>query len=97
MLLLFTFSMVPKLVLHSMLARHKDTAVLHGNPGDKLLKARGYNCDVTSLVVDLPFLYESTDIVQAPVFYSSEFLTFFSEAPLLKANFARESRGPPSI
>ena len=89
--------MVPKLVLHAVLASHRDTVVTYGTPGDMLLKSRGFNCDCSSLVVDLPFLYQSADIMQTPSVHSVALSSVFFDAPVLKQSYARESRGPPAV
>jgi hypothetical protein len=97
LLLLFTFSMVPKLALHALLASHKDTVVVHGKTGDTLLKSRGFSCDCSSLVVDLPFLYQGSEGGQTPLVYSITLKRIFFEAPVLSWSYARDSRGPPSV
>jgi hypothetical protein len=54
-LLTFTFSITPKILLHSLVAHHKD---IHSNIGGKtdLLTNAGYHCDCESQVVVLPYL-----------------------------------------
>ena len=55
LLLTFTFSMTPKILLHGLVAHHKD---IHSNTGgqtDQLTKD-GYHCDCESQVVVLPYL-----------------------------------------
>jgi hypothetical protein len=89
--------MVPKLVLHAMLASHKDSALVHAKPGDSVLKSRGFSCDCSSLVVDLPFLYQSGEFIQTPPVHRITLKSLFSEAPVLSRSYARESRGPPTV
>ena len=89
--------MVPKLVLHALLATHRDTVVVQGNRSDTLLKSRGFNCDCSSLVVDLPFLYQAADVTRVPFIYSVTLKSIYFDAPALNQSYARESRGPPVV
>jgi hypothetical protein len=56
LLMTFSFSITPKIVLHHLVAHHKDIhSSINGNTTDQLTKA-GYHCDCESLVVVLPYL-----------------------------------------
>ena len=55
LLVIFSFSITPKIAFHNLLAHHKDTHSTNRSEKDQLAKA-GYHCDCDNLVVVLPFL-----------------------------------------
>ena len=55
LLLTFTLSVTPKILLHSLVAHHTDTHFHIGGQTDRVAKA-GYHCDCESQVVVLPYL-----------------------------------------
>ena len=97
MLLLFTFSITPKQILHDVFANHKDTVNnLSGFSKVPLIVNAGINCPCDNLVAESPFTGE------APAFNLSAPFSF-AEQPVLFANsfhstnqFFFELRGPPA-
>jgi len=96
LLLLFTFCVTPKRVLHDLLANHRDVQTSHHLPL-KQIAASGFHCHIDDLVVVAPFLPG----IQAMVVH------ILSSAPRHFAQTAdsfsfacisfREGRGPPAL
>ncbi len=59
MLLVFAFSITPKLILHDLVVRHKDKPVLAGKYTQ--VSDKGFHCDCESQVVELPYLFYSAN------------------------------------
>jgi hypothetical protein len=55
LLLLFTFSITPRQLLHDAFANHKDTAVKASAARTPLLSNAGFNCACDNLVAESPF------------------------------------------
>ena len=78
MLVIFAFSMTPKVILHNLIVDHKDTHIPSGK--DAQVGKTGFLCDCESQVVVLPYLnhvdnYQlkiprSFQIYRTPVGYS---------------------------
>jgi len=67
LLVLFTFSITPKLFWHDLVADHRDTIGYHSyNDDQSHITAAGFNCDCNTLVVTVPFI-EQPDPVSTPV------------------------------
>jgi hypothetical protein len=96
MLILFGFSVTPKLALHKLLANHKDSSP-SAIGADAQLTRSGFHCDVENLVVEGPFLFENTTIaINNPVLFATyqnkPTHNFYSTD-----NFVSCLRGPPSF
>jgi len=97
MLVLFTFSMTPKLLLHRLVANHKDTAYSISKDKHASLNKGGINCHCDDLVVTIPFLPHpapvySVQLASLTVPYSEKVFTFLS-----LTDFFFELRGPPAL
>jgi hypothetical protein len=55
MLLIFAFSITPKLILHDLFVHHKDKPVLAGQYAQ--VSKTGFHCDCENQVVELPYLF----------------------------------------
>jgi hypothetical protein len=93
-LVVFAYSITPKIVLHNLVANHADNKkVLDSNATE--LSAAGFNCKCDNLVAESPFVPEEVHINSiAPIFFS------FSETPesgfYSSDRLFSELRGPPS-
>jgi len=58
LLLVFSFSITPRQILHDVLVNHKDSYPVHHSGHDLKLTQSGFQCDINKQVVELPFLYE---------------------------------------
>ena len=66
MLLIFAFSVTPKLFLHDLVVHHKDTPIPLGKYAQ--VSNAGFHCDCESQVVDLPYVADVAGIcLTAPV------------------------------
>jgi hypothetical protein len=97
MLVLFGFSTTPKLVLHNLLANHKDTPVNSSTSRNAELTASGFHCDVENLVVESPFLFENINLnfdikLVFATYQNKPTHNFYSTENLVSC-----PRGPPSI
>jgi len=63
LLVLFAFSITPKLVLHNLVANHKDShgKIYSDNFSTKITKS-GYYCNTEDLVVESPFIDDNDPI-----------------------------------
>lgn len=97
MLVLFAFSITPKLLLHNLVANHKDTPLKSSTNKTQQFDVAGFNCGCDNLVVESPFVenFIAAEIV-APSFFSlhinPEIKNFISVN-----QFYVGLRGPPSL
>ena len=56
MVLLFAFSITPKIMLHDLIANHKDRPYAVNDSNTKEIDASGFHCHYDNLVVESPFL-----------------------------------------
>jgi hypothetical protein len=95
LLMIFSFSITPKIVLHDLVAHHKDIHSGNHSKTDQLAQA-GYHCDCESQVVVLPYLDLPAYISQG---VADSFLTFQvrTEDQIYSiGHFIFGFRGPPS-
>jgi hypothetical protein len=97
MLLLFAFSVTPKLILHDLVANHKDTALKSSTDNNAQFNIAGFNCGCDNLVVESPFVENSitAEIITQQVF--SEYINTEAEDFISVNQFYFELRGPPSL
>ena len=96
MLVLFGFSVTPKLLLHSLLAHHKDISSRSVSKNTEITTS-GFHCDVENLVVESPFLFENITVsFNTPVVFAK-----YQNKPTHNfcstENLVSCLRGPPSI
>jgi hypothetical protein len=95
LLLTFTFSITPKIWLHSLVAHHKDIHSSLGGQTDQLTKA-GYHCDCESQVVVLPYLDLPAYNPQEPAAFFPPFQNREGDQIYPAGHFIFGLRGPPA-
>jgi hypothetical protein len=96
LLLLFAFCITPKMLLHELIADHKDTPFTSNNSSSQQFEYSGFRCNCDNLVVESPFVnYYITQEVVFPKFNSNH-SDFFATNPVFSHSFYFELRGPPS-
>jgi hypothetical protein len=95
LLMTFSFSITPKIVLHNLVAHHKDIHSGNHSSSDQVAQA-GYHCDCESQVVVLPYLDLPVYIPQgvADCFLTSQVRT--EDQIYSIGHFIFGFRGPPS-
>jgi hypothetical protein len=95
MLALFGFSVTPKLILHNLVANHKDTPLKPNSANTEQLSKSGFNCDCDNLVVESPFVddHSVTEII-IPVLFSLHINKDVNDFNVV-SKFYIELRGPP--
>jgi len=97
MLIVFAFSVTPKILLHNLVADHRDTPRSHNNSKQNQLSKTGFNCNCENLVVESPFV---NDFVPFNLSIASQFANrqFVYNDDFRSVNhFYFELRGPPAI
>ena len=97
MLALFALSVTPKIVIHSLVARHTDNRpALRQDKADQLNKA-GFHCTIDNLVVESPFLdyTVSIELGLPPAFPVHQPASL--EGYPSSSHFIFRLRGPPAI
>jgi hypothetical protein len=96
MILLFALSITPKIMLHDLIANHKDASPSSFGSNAQLT-ASGLHCDVENLVVEGPFLFGNITVTfNIPVVfvtYQNKSIHNFCSTD----NFVSCLRGPPYI
>jgi len=96
LLLLFQFSITPKLLLHDLVADHQDTPLSANNEKNPQFHLAGFNCACENQVVESPFIEDSILTENfIPVIVSDRFSSSvggFVSAPFLYLGL----RGPPA-
>lgn len=94
-LLLFAFCITPKMLLHDLIADHKDTPFTSSNSSNQQFEYSGFRCNCDNLVVESPFVYYhiSQEIIHPE--FRPDHSDFFSSNPLVSCAFYFELRGPP--
>jgi hypothetical protein len=97
LLVLFTFSMTPKLILHNLVANHKDTPYAASKEKNATLSVAGINCHCEDLVVTIPFISQPEPVYSLqPGFSTIRYAESISSFQGL-SHFFFELRGPPSL
>jgi len=99
LLVLFVFSITPKIYFHDVIANHKDVVSFcdHPQKSKACLHQKGYDCQVNDLVVTTPYLI--LPVVNAVFVHSDypDFNTGYFSSSSQNCLIHKESRGPPSI
>jgi hypothetical protein len=95
LLVLFTFSITPRKILHDALARHADSS--NSNFKTPHVTTNGFNCNCNSLVAESPFTDDSysIDIIVPLIYLESHQIPTFRFHTL--HDVFTPLRGPPSI
>jgi len=91
----FAFSVTPKILLHDLVADHKDTPIKPNHSNQEQISKAGFNCNCDNLVVESPFLHDFTPIdlsiekhfAKQPIFFKNKFFSL--------QHFYFKLRGPP--
>jgi hypothetical protein len=67
MVLLFAFSITPKILLHDLIADHKDRPIGTIDSKTRQFDASGYHCHCDDLVVESPFLDDCFSLHIKPI------------------------------
>jgi len=97
MLIVFAFSVTPKILLHNLVADHRDTPRSQNHSKQNQLSKTGFNCNCENLVVESPFVNDfiplnlsiATQFAQEQIVYTDDFHSL--------NYFYFELRGPPAI
>jgi hypothetical protein len=97
MLVLFAFSITPKMTLHDLFAHHKDTLFSASSKDHAVISLSGFRCNCENLVVESPFVAEITifkiglqhGLSSLPVTQVKEFYP--------ATHFFPDFRGPPAF
>jgi hypothetical protein len=96
MLMVFAFSVTPKILLHNLVADHRDTPRSHNSSKEQQLSKTGFNCNCDNLVVESPFIndFAAVRLSDQPEF-AKRHITFINDFsfPFL---FYFRLRGPPA-
>lgn len=95
MLMMFAFSITPKLLLHDLIANHRDSPLKNSTDKNARIDVAGFNCSCDNLVVESPFLDDlfSDDRVKTFVYLQhigAAIKNLYSVDP-----FYFQLRGPP--
>jgi|ERR1022692_3246802 hypothetical protein len=95
MLAVFAFSVTPKILLHNLVADHKDTPIKSNLSNQEQFSKAGFNCNCDNLVVESPFV---NDFIPVHLPVQKQFVqlqTFFGNDFNSLHYFYFELRGPP--
>jgi hypothetical protein len=97
MLLIFGFSITPKIILHDIVANHKDTPFQSNHNQTAQLSAAGFSCNCDNLVVESPYTKDFNALqIKTILFFKSHFAdvvsSFYSQH-----HFYSGLRGPPAF
>ena len=97
MLMLFAFSVTPKLILHDLVANHKDTPLKCSTDNHSQFNVAGFNCGCDNLVVESPFVdtHVAAEIIAPQIF--SQHINTEVKSFISVNQFYFELRGPPSL
>ncbi|HLK30081.1 MAG TPA: hypothetical protein VKT28_15985 [Puia sp.] len=97
MLMVFAFSVTPKILLHNLVADHRDTPRSHNNSKEQQLSKTGFNCNCDNLVVESPFVNDYVEIdLSVTQNFSGQKIAYENNFYSLHY-FYFELRGPPSF
>ena len=75
MLIIFSFSISPRIFLHNWLAHHKDVAIKIPVPGNQQLGKTLFNCNCDNIVAESPFTFQENNFNLTPF----QFVTLLQE------------------
>jgi hypothetical protein len=98
MLLLFAFSITPRVYLHDLFASHQDIAACNPCDGEDQLGVAGFQCDTHDQVAESPFTGHLFQIaITAPVLYPTATTQHLIANLRLQVPIITSLRGPPAI
>ena len=99
LLVVFAFSITPKIYFHDVIANHKDAAPSCDHPQKvkACLHQTGYNCHVDELVVRTPYLILENFNSLSITSHFPEFNSAYQYSLSWNCLLHKESRGPPMV
>jgi hypothetical protein len=95
MLTVFAFSVTPKILLHNLVADHKDTPINSNHSNKEQFSKAGFNCNCDNLVVESPFVNDFFPVQLSVEKQFAQQQTFFKNYFNSLHHFYFELRGPP--
>jgi len=95
MLAVFAFSVTPKILLHNLVADHKDTPIKSNHSNQEQISKAGFNCNCDNLVVESPFVNDFTPVDLSIEKQFAKQKIFFKNNFFSLQHFYFELRGPP--
>ncbi len=93
---LLALSITPRIILHNLVANHRDGGFSTPNSKQTEVSKAGFNCHFDDLVAESPFI-ATEEIQVAPPLLSFKLLIQFSKISFFsRHHFYAELRGPPS-
>lgn len=97
MLAVFAFSITPKIILHNVVANHKDTPLASNTEKNAQVTKAGFNCNCDNLVVESPFTdYQEPFQVLINNFYLPQVIKDVNSIKTV-VHFHTALRGPPAF
>ena len=99
LLILFAFSITPKIYFHDVIANHKDATppCIHPQKVKACIHEQSYNCETENLVVSTPYLiFSVANALSIPYNYQEFSIGYFS-CSTQDCFIHKESRGPPIV
>lgn len=98
MLLLFLFSIMPRLYLHDLFAHHVDTVCFKEHQGEKQLHKSTYNCNTHDQVAESPFTHHAMQVkMEPPLRFPTTTTQHLITNLRLQVPATTDLRGPPAI
>jgi hypothetical protein len=98
MLLLFAFSITPRVYLHDLFANHEDLATYSAPDGEDELSVSGFQCNTQNQVAESPFTGHSLQVaIASPVLYPTATTQHLITNVRLQVPLVASLRGPPAI
>jgi hypothetical protein len=97
LLILFSFSITPKQLLHDVLAHHTDPTSEAPSGKSPSISKTGFSCDRLNLVAESPFVEADEFTGRAPLQICTDFVVSSHHAAAHKAVILSSLRGPPCI
>jgi hypothetical protein len=97
LLVLFSFSITPRQLLHDVLADHTDLSLK--TPGGKFaaVNKSGFSCDRLNLVAESPFIPVEKTVETIPILPRTDFISPAECKTVFKTVTLPALRGPPCI
>ena len=96
-LLVFAFSITPKILLHNVIANHTDTPFSSNTEKHAQLHKAGFNCTIDNLVVESSFIQATYSTPVEVQIYPSSLLACYSGGFIRGYECFLHLRGPPAV
>ena len=95
LLLIFAFSITPRILLHNLVADHKDTPWQTNDSNHNQITKTGFNCNCENLVVESPFTSQAQFLKFEVPTQLSSYIAIQTENFLSASHVYFHLRGPP--